>query len=207
LAFLSDEHLRQTRVLPRLTHEGGLATKLPAALKAALVQEFHRRRGSRQREADPALVTFSSEALRPEMTWLTASRAETDVRSWLQKALAQWCKLPKLEHQATYGVRTYKRGSTLQPHVDRFSTHVVSAIVHVASAGLRSDWPLELLPHEASHVQEVFFGGDVDCLFYESAVVPHGRSKSLDGDEYSNIFFHFCPPGWQETAVASMQAQ
>ena len=207
LTSLSDEHLKQMKVLPRFTSQGCLATKLPMELKAALVKEFHRRRGEAQHETDPALVTFSSEALRPEMTWLTASRAEKKVRVWLEKALAQWCELPRLEHQATYGVRTYKRGSILQPHTDRFLTHVISAIVHIASKGLRSDWPLELLPHEASHVQEIFLGDDVDCLFYESAVVPHGRPLPLDGEEYSNIFFHFCPPAWSKIATERMEAQ
>jgi hypothetical protein len=204
MAALSDEHRMQMRLLPRFTCQGFWATKLAPHLRAALVEEFRMRRKAAQREADPALVSFSSEMQRPEMTWLTASQAETSARAWLQTELCRWSNLPSLKHQVTYGARTYKRGSTLQPRTDRFMTHVISAIVHVASEGLRADWALQLLPHDASDVQEVFLGGDIDCLFYESAVVPHGRLKPLDGDEYSNLFFHFSPAEWQETATQRM---
>jgi len=204
LAALSDEHRMQMRLLPRFTPQGFWATKLAPHLRAALAEEFRLRRKAAQREADPALVFFSSEMQRPVMTWLTGSQAETSTRAWLQTELCRWSKLQSLEHQVTYGVRTYKRGTTLKPHTDRFMTHVISAIVHVASEGLRADWALQLLPHDASHVQEVFLGGDVDCLFYESAVVPHSRLKPLDGDEYSNLFFHFSPAGWQQIATQRM---
>lgn len=209
LAFLSDEHLKQTKVLPRFTASGCLATKLPSELKTALVTEFHRRHdvAPKQSEADPALVSFSSEELRPEMTWITDSQAEKAVRSWLRQALADWCRIPNLKHETTYGVRTYKRGSILQPHADRFLTHAISAIVHIDSKELKRDWALELLPHGASHAHEVFFGDDVDCLFYESAVVPHSRLKPLDGQEYSNIFFHFSPTTWRDVAAQKMAAQ
>lgn len=209
LAFLSDEHLKQTVVLPRLTAIGVFPTLLPGALKAALLEEFRLRRAAAAHtnvEADPALVAFASEAARPEMTWLTGSQAEAATRTWLAAALAQWCGALHLDHEATYGVRTYKRGSKLQPHVDRFATHVVSAIVHLRSEALQTPWPLEVLPHDAAYAHAVTFDADMDCLFYESATVPHGRLQPLDGEEYSNLFFHFSPPAWKGTAVEKMAA-
>jgi len=209
LAYLSEEHLKQTVVLPRLTALGVFPTLLPGALKAALLEEFRLRRRAEAHtnvEADPALVAFSSEAARPEMTWLTGSQAEAAMRTWLAAALAQWCGARRLDHEATYGVRTYKRGSKLQPHVDRFATHVVSAIVHLRSEALQAPWPLEVLPHDAAYAHAAVFDAGTDCIFYESATVPHGRLQPLDGEEYSNLFFHFSPPGWREAAAEKMAA-
>ena len=38
-------------------------------------------------------------------------------------------------------------------------------------------------------------------LLYESASGMHGRRKALQGDEYTNIFFHFNNPEWRPMVV------
>ena len=38
----------------------------------------------------------------------------------------------KLKNSAIYGIRVYRRGSTLVNHVDRSGTHIISAIINVA---------------------------------------------------------------------------
>lgn len=38
----------------------------------------------------------------------------------------------KLKSSAIYGIRVYRRGSTLFNHVDRRDTHIISAIINVA---------------------------------------------------------------------------
>ena len=38
----------------------------------------------------------------------------------------------KLKNSAIYGIRVYRRGSTLVNHVDRSDTHIISAIINVA---------------------------------------------------------------------------
>ena len=37
----------------------------------------------------------------------------------------------KLQNSAVYGIRVYRRGSTLFNHVDRSDTHIISAILNV----------------------------------------------------------------------------
>jgi hypothetical protein len=34
--------------------------------------------------------------------------------------------------------------------------------------------------------------------------VPHGRLTPLEGEEYSNLFLHFSPPGWSAEAESRM---
>lgn len=38
----------------------------------------------------------------------------------------------KLKNSAIYGIRVYRRGSSLVNHVDRSDTHIISAIINVA---------------------------------------------------------------------------
>jgi len=206
LALLSDTHLQQARRLPRFTKHGCLLVKLPRELKSALIDDYRKRRWQTPASPEPeaALVEFSSEDQAPLLTWVAGSAPERKLRGWLRVALARWSGLSELEHTATYGVRTYRKGSKLTPHTDRFMTHVVSAIVHIERTGLgaEGDWPLHVLPHDAPFVFEARLGGEQgpDCLFYESCTVPHGRLTALQDEEYSNIFFHYMPPGWGKQA-------
>jgi len=206
LGLMGDAHRRQVHVLPRYTVTGCLCTRVPPDVKKSIVSEYHRKRSNADvsPETDAALVEFDSEEKRPCMTWVTGSDAEITLRSWLSSALSLWCGVPHLDHTATYGVRTYRRGSKLTPHTDRHLTHAISAIIHIEKKMLVKDWPLEILPHDAPHVHQVFLSDEMDCLFYESATVPHGRLEPLDADEYSNLFVHFRPPGWSADASLLM---
>ena len=47
-----------------------------------------------------------------------------------------------------YGIRVYRRGSILAPHVDRLPL-VISAIVNVAQGNNGEEpWPLEVIGHD-----------------------------------------------------------
>lgn len=206
LALMGEEHRRQAEVLPKFTATGCLFLKTPKDLKRRIVEEYRRKRSTSttSAEKDAALVEFSSEEQRPKMTWITGSGAELDLRKWMSGALEQWSGISRLNHSATYGVRSYQKGSKLTTHTDRYRSHVISAIIHVERKGMVKDWPLHILPHRASHAQAVFFSEEDDCLFYESCTVPHGRLEALDGNEYSNIFLHFMPDDWGEKAERLM---
>lgn len=187
----------QSRVLPRFTSSGYLLIELPSELHADLVETFERERaGSRRPEAGPHAVIYQDEALCPELTPLDRTPAEAALRHWLQQALQQWAGVSNLKHSQSYGVRTYKRGSKLEPHVDRLHTHVLSAIVHVARKGLDKEWALDVLPHDKAAPVSVLMSLTANCLLYESATLPHARFQPLEGDEYSNIFIHFRPSTW-----------
>merc|ERR1712216_720622 len=132
-------------------------------------------------EAANTNVFWESEGCRPRIAQCADSPVELTVRQWVKERLQHWCGL-KLTHTATYGIREYRRGNILRQHVDRLMTHAISAIVHVESEGLDRDWPLEVVPHDAETVEHFCMGPGNDVIFYESATVPHGRTRRLEGD-------------------------
>jgi len=202
---MPEYHRRQYGALRRFTRAGGGVVKLPSDLKAALVAEYASRRHKAVKESGPNFVAFGPEEQRPTMVWLTGSQALEALHRFLQQELEAWAASGPLEHTATYGIREYHRGSKLEQHVDRPHTHAISAIVNVATEGLEHEWPLHLLPHDASEVCAVKLrDASADVLFYESATVPHGRLDALAGDCYANVFVHYRPTGWKEHATAVM---
>ena len=198
VSLMEEHHQRQARLLPRFTKRGWFLTRLPTHLWEGLAKVYESKRASsaHRPEMDPSAVEFLDEATRPVMTDIERAPEEKPVREWLLAALRGWSGVERLTHSKTYGVRSYRRGSKLKPHVDRLKTHVLSAIVHVSRAGLQQEWPLEVAPHDSDSVASILMPGEANCLLYESATLPHGRLQPLVGDEYSNIFFHFAPREW-----------
>ena len=116
---------------------------------------------------------------------------DSEVGEYLKQTAEHWSKVP-LELTSIYGVRKYRRGATLALHVDKLSTHVVSAIINIGQeVDQGRDWTLDILDNSGRGHQVVLTQGQM--LLYESARLPHGRTKPLHGDHYSNIFVHFKP--------------
>lgn len=202
LAMMPAKQVIQSRVLPHFTSSGYLLIGLPSELHANLAETFEcERTRSRRPETGPHAVIYEDEALRPELTPLDKTPSEAALRRWLQQALQQWTGVNNIKHSQSYGVRTYKRGSKLEPHVDRLHTHVLSAIVHVARKGLEKEWALDVLPHDKTAPVSVLMSLTANCLLYESATLPHARFQPLEGDEYSNIFVHFRPSKWHRVVA------
>lgn len=91
----------------------------------------------------------------------------------MKDILEWWTGMP-LVHTATYGVRTYHRGSVLIDHVDRHDTHVASAVLQLSqSVDAGYGWPLEVLcPQDV--VGEVYLQPG-ELVLYEGAWLRHGR--------------------------------
>ena len=80
--------------------------------------------------------------------------------------------------------------------MDRFNTHVISAILNVAQE-VREDWPLYIKDNKGGDHAVIIRPGEM--VWYESARLVHGRPKPLDGDYFDNLFIHFKPVGdWYE---------
>jgi len=119
--------------------------------------------------------------------------------SAFQPVLEEWSGID-LSPTDLYGIRSYHRGNWLLNHVDRHQTHAVSAIINVEQYGMESDWELEIedvhgnVHHSALHTGE--------AMLYESARCMHGRPRPLNGENYTNVFFHYRPKGdgrwWDE---------
>ena len=113
------------------------------------------------------------------------------VKRGLQPLAEEWSGV-KLQHTATYGVRRYTNGSWLTSHVDRFNTHVISAIINLGQS-VTEPWPLYIMDNEGAEQSVVLDPGEM--VWYESARAVHGRPRPLSGEYYDNLFIHFSPAG------------
>jgi prolyl 4-hydroxylase len=90
-----------------------------------------------------------------------------------------------------YGIRVYKEGSILAPHVDRLPL-VASAIINV-DQDVDEPWPLEVIGHDGRAHNVTMEPGDM--VLYESHSIIHGRQFPLKGRYMANVFIHFEPIG------------
>ena len=97
----------------------------------------------------------------------------------------------QLSPSSLYGIRVYKEGAVLAPHVDRLPL-VISSIINVAQ-NVDEPWPLEVYGHDGKAYNVTMEVGDM--LLYESHSVVHGRPFPLKGQFYANLFAHFEPVG------------
>jgi len=110
-----------------------------------------------------------------------------------QSTIEEWTG-QSLTGTSLYGVRVYKEGAVLSPHVDRLPL-VSSAIVNVAQ-DVDEDWPIEVIGHDGRAHNITMEPGDM--VLYESHSVIHGRPYPLKGRFYANVFIHFEPRGHSE---------
>ena len=108
-----------------------------------------------------------------------------------KQTLEQWSN-QELSPSSLYGIRVYKEGAVLAPHVDRLPL-VISCIINVAQDADAEPWPLELYAHDGQAYNVTMEVGDM--VLYESHSVVHGRPFPLKGKYYSNVFVHFEPLG------------
>ena len=88
--------------------------------------------------------------------------------------------------------RRYTNGSWLASHLDRFSTHVVSAILNIGQS-VEEDWPLYILDNSGAPHSVLLQPGEM--LWYESARAVHGRPRHFVGEYFDNLFIHWSPTG------------
>lgn len=96
-----------------------------------------------------------------------------------------------LSPTSLYGIRVYKEGAVLLPHVDRLPL-VASAMVNIAQ-DVDEDWPVEIYDHDGKAHNITLQPGDM--MLFESHSVIHGRPFPLKGRHYSMLFIHFEPTG------------
>lgn len=77
----------------------------------------------------------------------------------------------ELEGSSVYGIRIYKEGAILAPHVDRLPL-ISSAIINVEQ-DVDEEWPLEVFGHDGVARNVTMEPGDM--VLYESHSVLHGR--------------------------------
>lgn len=79
----------------------------------------------------------------------------------------------QLVGSSVYGIRIYKEGAILSPHVDRLPL-ISSAIINV-DQDVDEEWPLEVVGHDGIARNITMEPGDM--VLYESHTVLHGKFK------------------------------
>lgn len=186
----------QSHLVPPLTGRGFCEPiALAQSVYRTLLAEFEARRPGNT-FLEPA-NGYHSALPRTHLTRLQdAVLAEVDAA--LRPVVEKWAGAGELELTGLYGVRTYFRGATLEPHVDRLS-HAVSAIVQVAQEDMAEPWAISIQDHGGTPHSLTLGPGEV--LLYESARLVHGRTQPLNGSSFSNLFVHYAPVArWHYTA-------
>ena len=106
----------------------------------------------------------------------------------------------ELEGTGAYGLRIYRDGATLDMHVDKTATHIISSILHVDHDPMGKPWPLVIEGFDGT-LNEVYLEPG-DLLLYESSKCLHGRPKKFSGAWYSSLFIHYYPTWWNAKQVA-----
>ena len=107
-----------------------------------------------------------------------------------REAIEDWTG-EDLSPTSLYGIRVYREGAVLLPHVDRLPL-VASAMINIAQ-DVDEDWPMEIYDHDGRAHNVTLLPGDM--LLFESHSVIHGRPFPLKGRHYAMLFIHFEPTG------------
>jgi len=110
---------------------------------------------------------------------------------YVKPLLQEWSGIQDIEFQAFYGIREYVNGSWLRGHIDRVSTHVLSATITLRVEGMREDWPLKVIMPDGTQQSITTEPGTM--VLYESARIVHGRPSVFDGSTYYACFVHYRP--------------
>jgi len=121
--------------------------------------------------------------------WQPGGKLKREIFQTVQPILESWSGR-ELQSTDLYGIRVYSDGSVLNAHVDRVSTHAVSAIINV-DQDVFEDWPLEIYDHNGrAHNISIEPG---NMILYESAKCIHSRPFPFNGHSFANVFVHFRP--------------
>lgn len=98
-----------------------------------------------------------------------------------------------------YGLRVYRRGSSLYMHLDKTETHIISSILHIDHDPMSDPWPLAIEDFHGNLHEVSLESGDM--LLYESSKCTHGRPRKFNGSWYTSLFTHYYPKDWDENKV------
>lgn len=191
-------NLRQPQSMQNYTDLGFMKTRAPKRLMTMLTEFFESNKELQSIEKWGAGNTYTNHWKTPtymlsvENTSIPGGGPRLKNRIWdaARSTIQEWTG-EKLIPCSLYGVRIYKEGAILAPHVDRLPL-VSSAIINVAQ-DVDEDWPIEVYAHDGKAYNITMEPGDM--VLYESHSVIHGRPFPLKGRYYANVFIHFEPSG------------
>ncbi|MCP4959091.1 MAG: 2OG-Fe(II) oxygenase [Actinomycetia bacterium] len=175
--------------MPNFTPQGFELALLPASMYLRLREFVDQGIGSAgpEFEADEDIYLDGH----PDFLALDPQLAD-DVIAELKPMHERWAGVP-LEESAIYGVRVYRDGHRLLPHVDRIETHVISSVVHLMH-DTDTPWHLRIVDVDGDSHDVALEEGEM--VFYESARSVHSRPEPMVGRSYCSIFVHYRPVDW-----------
>jgi prolyl 4-hydroxylase len=190
-------NLKQPRIMQNYTDLGYKKLKAPKKVMDVLTVFWEANQNRQSMEVWTAGSTYTNHWTSPTSMVsvddpnLNGGGMALRNRVWMEtlRIISDWVGGLSLQPVSMYGVRVYKEGSILAPHVDRLPL-VASAIINVAQ-DVDEAWPIEIHGHDGIARNITMEPGDM--LLYESHSVIHGRPFPLKGRYYANLFIHFEP--------------
>jgi prolyl 4-hydroxylase len=195
-------NMYQPRSVVNYTATGFSKLRVPAALFKQILTFWEINRDQQVEEWPERVSTYHNSWTAPtsivriENDTLPGGgdRFASHISNSLRPVLEEWTGM-KLASTSAYGVRVYKDGSILAPHVDRLPL-VTSVIINVAQ-DVHDPWPLEIYDHDGVAHNVTMQPGDM--ILYESHSAIHGRPFPLNGSCFANICTchgAHCREGW-----------
>ncbi|KAL9184657.1 hypothetical protein ACHAXT_012627 [Thalassiosira profunda] len=189
---------RQPRSMQNYTDVGFLKTRAPEKVIALATNFWEKNRLNMEEENWPEGNTYINSWVSP--TYMVniedgrlrggGFKLRKEIWAAAREAIEDWAG-EDLSPTSLYGIRVYKEGAVLLPHVDRLPL-VASAMVNIAQ-DVDEPWPVEIYDHDGQAHNVTLDPGDM--LLFESHSIIHGRPFPLKGRHYAMLFIHFEPTG------------
>ena len=199
-----------TQQLPHFTKTGFKRMTLPLPLHESMQRWLEANKHRTHPEFSQPVFGFNCNTGYDNDDWVIPYHARTAeekanfaaVEEWIRSQLAAWTGQDVNERTSIYGARQYHRGSVCGMHTDAMKTRAFSAIYQLDQQGMDQPWGLDYVTHEGKEGSAMMLPGEV--MLYESASGLHGRKTPLQGDEFTNIFYHFRSPNWEPQVLPSL---
>lgn len=174
--------------LPAFSAEDFRKARIPGALYRKLV-EYHRQHAHEAVVERGAEDFIRSDTGIPSEVSLLPEELRNEMHAVLRPVLESWVGMA-LQPSRVYGIRRYRTGATLAPHLDTYGTHIVSATLNIDQQ-LNRPWPLHIRDSYYRLHEITIEPGEM--VLYEGARLEHARLHPLDGDHYASAFVHYYP--------------
>ena len=166
--------------------------KLPSEMHGRLLAHLRTNVQKFKPEASDAFIETENSRCFPSLLYQDEAFNQA-LLAELQPMHEEWSGV-SLKKAACYGIRAYQPRSYLYNHIDRARTHVVSSTICV-DCKLNEEWPLYIEDLEGKPCEVAVEPGEM--VFFEGALLKHGRPYPLDGEFYANLFLHYTPLDWE----------
>ena len=150
--------LMQPKVMKNFTTAGFAKIKAPDQVTTILREYWKAHESEQEVEFWPKENTYVNHWASPTYILPLDSNSESQLAELVRPVLEAWTG-QQLILTSIYGIRIYKEGAVLAPHVDRLPL-VSSCIINVAQ-DVDEDWPIEVIAHDGKATNVTAYPGDM----------------------------------------------